>query len=358
MENKKIIIWTKGLDDFLEGYKKFNGGIAVQLTFWAKIFHDNNWEVYSLSSRQNNNIEGVNFIKVPEIKVLGFIMYFCYSFKTILKLKPNVIIFRGAGRNLFPVAFCAKLFRVKLVFMGANDINFLPGKERIKGSIINSYLFRVGIKLTNCFVVQNKFQKEQLNLNYNKVSIIIPNIWRNDKFLVKENLPLNSILWVGNFRHQKRPEWFIGLAKSLPDQNFLMIGFPNDIELFKKVKELANNVENLKIIDGLPFKKTASFFTKAKLFICTSRHEGFPNTFLQAWSNAVPVISSVDPSDIIQKNNLGALVHTEEQLLRSTKRLLANDKLFMEYQKNINQYFSGNHDCQKQFETLIKHIEF
>ena len=41
---------------------------------------------------------------------------------------------------------------------------------------------------------------------------------------------------------------------------------------------------------------------KSKILINTSSFEGFPNTFVQAWANGVPVISlKVDPDNIIKK---------------------------------------------------------
>ncbi|MFW5886658.1 MAG: hypothetical protein ACOCUL_02760, partial [Bacteroidota bacterium] len=99
-KQKKIIIWTKGLDDFLNGEKKFNGGIAVQMTFWAKTLVENNWEVYSISEKQKATIEGIHFIKIPTLKKIGIITDFLYAFFVILKTKPDLIINRGSGRTL------------------------------------------------------------------------------------------------------------------------------------------------------------------------------------------------------------------------------------------------------------------
>jgi len=91
--------------------------------------------------------------------------------------------------------------------------------------------------------------------------------------------------------------------------------------------------------------------------VCTSEYEGFPNTFLQAWSNNVPVISTVDPSDVIKEYKLGLVVNTEAELLAATNTLLSDNSLYDEIQKNIKQYFELNYDSQTQYEKAISYID-
>jgi glycosyltransferase involved in cell wall biosynthesis len=47
---------------------------------------------------------------------------------------------------------------------------------------------------------------------------------------------------------------------------------------------------------------------EAAALISTSDEEGFPNTFLQAWSSGTPVISlKIDPDHVIERRGLGAV---------------------------------------------------
>ncbi len=356
-KQKKIIIWTKGLDDFLNGEKKFNGGIAVQMTFWAKTFVENNWEVYSISENKKTVIENIRFFKIRNFKKIGIITDFLYAFFVILKIKPDLIINRGSGRTLGIISLLSKIFAVKLVLLAANDKSFIPGQEKIKGNKINTQLYQTGIKKTKYFVVQNKYQKESLWLNYKKQSIIISNIWDKNFYSQSNDFSSGYILWVANFRNLKRPEWFINLARHFPNNKFVMIGFPNKKPLYEKSKNLAKNIRNLEIIGGLPFAETNSFFAKAKVFVCTSEYEGFPNTFLQAWSNNIPVISTVDPSDLIKEKKLGVFAKNEDELKRTLKQLIENKSLYHEIQINIDAYFSDNHDTQQAYYKLLKYIQ-
>ena len=86
-KQKKIIIWAKGLDDLLKGEKNFNGGIAVQMTFWAKTFCQNNWNVFSFSKKERTIIEEINFIKSPTLNKIGIFVDFFSALFFILKVK-------------------------------------------------------------------------------------------------------------------------------------------------------------------------------------------------------------------------------------------------------------------------------
>lgn len=48
MHQKKIIIWTKNIDNLINDYQLV-GGLTVQMFFWAKTFNLNKWKVYSFS---------------------------------------------------------------------------------------------------------------------------------------------------------------------------------------------------------------------------------------------------------------------------------------------------------------------
>ena len=353
-KQKKIIIWTKGLDDFLKGEKKFNGGIAVQMSFWAKTFHQNNWKVYSLSENQKVVIEGIYFIKSPTFNKIGIFVELFSSLRIILKIKPDVIIRRGASRNQIFTAFWAKLFGVKLILMGASDTDFDTGKEIINREH-DRLLYRKGVQLTNYFIAQNKQQISRLQGNYKKNNIIIiPNIWRKVTKNDNEKLSFNEyILWVANFHKRKRPEWFIELAKNHPKKQFVMVGGPGNIDFYNWCKSEAENVKNLLFLGPQDFWFTNSIFTGAKLFFCTSESEGFPNTFLQAWSNNIPVITTFDPSDVVNKKQLGIVVNSIDELQIATHKLLNDAELYQCIQENIQKYFESTHDSQKAYEIVI-----
>ncbi|WP_245809444.1 glycosyltransferase family 4 protein [Desulfamplus magnetovallimortis] len=357
---KKVIIWTKDIDKFILGESFFGGGITVQMYFWAKIFVANGWEVFSFSKTNKTVNEDIKFIKSPDRKYASIIFDLFLSLYFILKFKPDVIFTRGASRKIGYLSIYAKITKTKLVFLGASDINFIKGKENISGLKHNTKLYQSGLKKINYFIVQNQLQQKTLQENYNKNGIIIPNIWGVDKknrFSNQSSLPSSDLLWVTNFRKLKRPQWFINLAKQIPEKKFIMVGAPIDQKLYHTAQQEAEKVNNIQFTGGLSFEQTNLLFRQCRLFVCTSEFEGFPNTFLQAWSNDVPVVATVDPSDVIKKNKLGLVVNTEEELLLAVNKLLLDSSFYRAIQNKIQQYFEKNYDSQTQFEKALTYID-
>ena len=240
--------------------------------------------------------------------------------------------------------------------MGAHDTDFVPGREIIN-KLHDRVLFRVGLRLTKKIVVQNKIQQDSVFKNYGKRAFMIPNIWR-----IRENRTCKTMvsgsfsLWVANFHKRKRPELFIELARQIPGRKFLMIGGNSDRALYERCQQLAGDIDNLDFLGGLPFKAANDYFTDAALFVCTSEAEGFPNTFLQAWANGVPVISTVDPGGVITENGLGVVVQDLQGLVSATKAVLEDAGLYESMRGNIHAYFALNHDADRAFDRLEEFV--
>ena len=75
--------------------------------------------------------------------------------------------------------------------------------------------------------------------------------------------------------------------------------------LFAEAAKEAEKLPNVTFLGTVPPIEMEGWFKKKKLFMNTSIREGFPNTFLQAWMNRVPVVSlNIDPDGIIEKYGL------------------------------------------------------
>jgi len=296
MPTNKVIIWTSGIDDLLVG-NGMVGGLTVQMMTWANAFLNNQWKVLSptnIRSRNSTRISKIEFFYFPKAKFLNIVFEFFCTFFFIVKHQPQLIITRGASRQLFAISLFSKLIGIKLILMFASDSDLIKGKELIARPW-DRWLFRLGLLNVSNFVVQNSKQQQLLNLKSPKSnSICIPNIWPSKPELGQKR---DSILWVSNFRELKRPHWFIDLAKQFPERQFIMVGGPLDQKLFEQCQKEAIMLNNLEFLGPCPLSKTNHLFEKASLFICTSEIEGFPNTFLQAWSNQIPIITTFDPSD-------------------------------------------------------------
>lgn len=354
MKNKKVIIWAKGIDDLLNNEGAKVAGLTVQMMLWAKAFSKNGWDTFTFSITGSKVIDNLNFLRYPKVKRFSILSDIFYSLFFICKEKADLIVFRGASRNLYFVSLFAKLTNTKVVFMGASDVNFVKGKDKVSGRFYNTKLYRKGLHRVNKVVVQNNAQLKSLNEYYGKQALIIPNIW-ND--FAESSGDKRSILWVANFRKLKRPEWFINLSKKFPDETFNMVGYPLNKNVYEDTIEKGKDIENLNILGSVSFKKSQQLFRNAKILICTSEFEGFPNTFLQAWANDVPVISTVNPSGLLTNSNLGIFVKSENELYKEMEIIINDPQSYHTLQENIKSYFYNNHNPNMNYEKFINYFE-
>ena len=131
-----------------------------------------------------------------------------------------------------------------------------------------------------------------------------------------------------------------------------MIGGPSDKKIFNHCKERAKSIPNLEFLGKKSYSETNVFFSQVKLVLCTSIYEGFPNTFLQAWANNVPVITTFDPSNIVQKHRLGAVCKSIDEFVDSINNFMLNDNFYNEVKDNIRQYFNKAHNSDFQYDRL------
>lgn len=353
MNAKRILFWDSSVSDMKSG--RTFGGIAVQLNFWMQVFGDNDWEVHSLTTVDSYIQEGVRYHHIQHIQSIELAWEWFNIFRIVKQVRPQLIIFRGARRLLFPLQQIAHHFGANVIMQGASDVNFEPGKASV-GNGINRYLYESAVRKIDYIVCQNEYQSKTLKNNYNRESLIIPNIW--GKMVMKTNLATTAadVAWIGNFRRLKRPEWFYDAARALPDVQFAIAGGAASVDLYNQMESEAALIPNLDFLGQISIEESNALIGGAKLLVCSSEYEGFPNTFLQAWAAGIPVISTVDPNDLIKTNNLGLTVDSSETLTEAIDRLLCDKELYALKQKSIADYFASNHSAQRRYEELLNYI--
>lgn len=357
-KKKKIIVWTKGIDDLIHD-RGMVGGLTIQMYFWSLTFIENGWNVYSFSDVKKDTLQDIQFLKFPRIRTIGIVLEWFISFYYLLVIRPDIIIIRGARRELFFLGVYQKIFRYKLSFFGASDSDFEIGKELISVSKINVNLYRKGLRRCRYFVVQNEEQQKLLNDYYNKDSLVIKNIWCKNKTNsnITDYTEKYDAIWVGNFRKLKRPEYFVTLAKRNPEKKFVMIGGCIDIDLFNSIKIECQKIDNIHFIGPVSFNEIMNYFSNSKLLVCSSEIEGFPNTFIQAFSLGIPIVSTFDPSKIILENNLGYIVENEDELNHMFNQLIANKDEYLTIQENSLNFFGSNFDTKNSLNKFLDFLE-
>jgi len=131
-------------------------------------------------------------------------------------------------------------------------------------------------------------------------------------------------------------------------------------DLFTNLKQQSDKISNIHIKGFMSNNEIVNYYKKAIMLINTSKVEGFPNVFLEAWINSIPIISlNVDPDGIISKHNLGYISKNFDKMIFDIKNLLENKKLREEMGKNGRKYIEDNHDMKKivdRYENVIKEL--
>jgi len=162
------------------------------------------------------------------------------------------------------------------------------------------------ISCVDAVVTQTPEQKNALLKANGKESFVIGNGLPTDGAYANRN-SRDYILWVSSSQYLKRPGYFLDLARIFPNENFVMLMPPADKLLSAVIRRRAAKIDNLTLIENqITFDESRKIFSKAKLFINTSEVEGFPNTFLQAAGEGVPIVSmSVNPHNVLSEHGIG-----------------------------------------------------
>ncbi len=280
--------------------------------------------------------------------------------KSLKEANADVYIQQG-GTPGSVVLFC-KIHKKSYIKWIASDRGVLLQGITQKTRWVVRIAQYIDIKFAKKIIVQNSFQQQIIQKKFHKPHMIIKNPIAIPPDSSKNSKYTNTILWVGTIRDVKQPNIVLQLAKDLPQYNFTMIGGPSDEQpgLFTVIKKEAQTISNLNFLGFVSPNIILKHFQKASVFINTSKVEGFPNTFLEAWISHTPVISlKVDPDNIISSKKLGNHSKTYTQMKKDIQRLCTDEKTRETYGKNGRKYVEKYHSIAqiiKQFEQLIDSV--
>lgn len=190
-------------------------------------------------------------------------------------------------------AFC-RVASARFVYAVSVDDHVDP--EALRGwHPVRRRAFLTAVRGADAVAAQTEYQRDVLAEAHGVESTVVPNGY---ELPPRENVPPHGdrehVLWIGRMaRAQKRPERFLDLARALPNVRFVMVGPPNDDEeaYFERLRTEAGDVDNLRFVGFVAPSEVSDYYRRASVLVNTSASEGFPNTFLEAWRWATPVVS-------------------------------------------------------------------
>jgi glycosyltransferase involved in cell wall biosynthesis len=343
--------------------EKLIGGAEVQQYYLSKNLAKKGWKVSFITEiidtkkkiHLNNNIDIYHAIYFKKGNKLHrkFVTIPNSLWASLKEVNADIIYQRNPDFLSGIIAIFSKLNNKKFILAGANNWNFDKGKEKNFNNIIDQYSSRIGIRLANDIIIQNKEQQTLLKRNYNKSGSLFHNIYPKKKMRCDHN----HILWVARMEFYKNPELYLELARSLPEYNFVMVGGKaENNKLSDEIVRAARKINNLEYLGHQPFERVEMLFDAAALFVNTSIPdcEGFPNTFLQAWGRGIPVISFHDPDGLISRYNLGKAVSSMAQMKDGIISLIAQQKKDLRLSKEIQKIFLDKFEEKGRIDQFIK----
>jgi len=221
---------------------------------------------------------------------------------------PDVLIVRTGTPVVGIAALYCRLRRRRLIFSSANNSDFTM--ETLNDRWYRRPIYKLGVRLADVVVVQSKDQRELANSAFPSLKRIvhIPSFAEIPEPVPHGSRTPDSFLWIGRLVEYKQPLRYVELARALPDMRFKMIPVADEenAPLIKQLHEAAGQTPNLEVLEPMPHARTMELVGNAVAIVNTSRLEGMPNVFLEAWARGVPVLTlEFDPDGIVNDRGLG-----------------------------------------------------
>ncbi len=222
-------------------------------------------------------------------------------------------------------------------------------------------LYRIGLRQANIVIVQTEKQREMLRSGFHLPSIVFPMPCPGPA--VHEFVPprppdpgQGRVVWLGRLVFQKRPDRLVEIALRCPDMQFDLVGPDFEEPELQHVIEQASRIPNLIVHGSVSRERVDEFYRRAHCLCSTSDYEGFPNTYLEAWSHGLPVVALADPDGIIRTRTLGVAAADVDGLVAGIRRLFDDRRLWLEASANARAYYLGRHTVDSvmaQFEDVF-----
>jgi glycosyltransferase involved in cell wall biosynthesis len=220
----------------------------------------------------------------------------------------------------FVAAFTRRTERLG-IFAGAHDADFEPDLPLIRYGR-DKAIYRWGVHRMSRVVAQTERQQRRCKEVFGREAVRIDSCYAHAGERAAHD---GVVLWVATVKPMKRPDVFLDLARALPQHRFRLVGGPDGSAAgrayFDDIRARAAALPNVEVTGFVPFVDVERHFDGAAVFVNTSSGEGFPNTFLQAWSRGMPTVSFFDPGHGPDGRPVGVVVPDLTAMVGAVDRL-------------------------------------
>ena len=287
-------------------------------------------EEFSFESEITNNKVIIHHFKSYISKKIDKFSFPIYLSHLTFKYNPKVTVSYLHNSSFYAIVSKILLFwRHNRVVIAQDNILSYENKKPYARVTCPNILLKLYYPLADQIIAQSKAVKKDLVENFqikSKKIKVLPNWVRSFKSSTEENIKKTDLIYCGRFAHQKNPQAMIELVnilqKKIPKLKTTMIGSG---ELKEEIIKKSNKLK-LKINFKPPTHQIEKELKKAKIFILTSKFEGYPITLLEAMSlQTIPVVMEYPSAkDQIDHGKTGFVANDVEEMSLIIEKLLKN----------------------------------
>ena len=353
-----------------DGSEGHSGGVERQTTITARWLAQRGHEVSLVTWDEGQEdglfIDGVRMLKLCRhdegLPGLRFFHPRWTSLNQALRRADAELYYQNCGEYVTgQVAWWCRRRGRRFVYSVASDPECDPRLPEMRTSR-ERILYRYGLMRAARVIVQTRKQQRMLKEGFGLEAVVLPMPCPGPAEVELDPSSGDSsgtfcVAWVGRIARVKRLEVLLDAAEKLPDVRFDVAGEPDAGEGYTRpLLEKARAMGNVTLHGHISRDRMPGFYQMASVLCCTSDYEGFPNTFLEAWSYGLPIVSTVDPDNLISERGLGVFATNRIQLVQAIQRLKEDNELRRSMSSNARNYYLENHavdPAMRRFEAVF-----
>lgn len=212
-------------------------------------------------------------------------------------------------------------------------------------------LYRFGLRIADMVIAQTRNQVSLLQRECGVSAALVPmpgafgqSVPASTSDWLARRGGGGIVAWVGRIDPRKRLEYLFEIARLMPQTTFRVVApATKDSDYERAIEAQGRSIPNIEWLGRVSRECIGAVYRQADCLCCTSLHEGFPNTFLEAWSQGTPVISSFDPDGLIAERQLGVCAGTVSAFIEAIALLSSSEREWHARSSNALRYYQENH---------------
>ena len=214
-------------------------------------------------------------------------------------------IVRGSGGHVIPAGAFCRVRNRRFVFSSSSELDFDFARPDRNRRMLQIY--KASLRLAARLALQTEEQRKlAMRALPHSDPVVIPSFAEPAP---STNGTGDYYLWADRLVEYKQPDRYLELAEALPQARFRMVACQmaeTAPGMEERIQAAAARLPNVELLPPRPRSELLAEMQNAVALVKTSRVEGMPNTFLEAWARGVPVLSlNVDPDAKIANNDIG-----------------------------------------------------